>query len=273
MKNVRKRVITLLLMLVLCLSMGTIVSQAATTTKTTSTAKLNGLKKDAKTGKYYYYVNGVKLKNSWKTINKKTYYFGSDGAAKQSTWYTLKVGSKYWAFYFNRYGVKDARYSKVVDSSLVKKMDAIIKTRKLSDATSSGKLNALKVLYNYVKKYYGYQRVVGFKATTGWESTYAKEMIVTSKKGSCYHYAAAYAFLVKRATGLPSRICIGTSNAFNASKWQPHAWCEVQIGSNWYTFDPNAAKYSSRKINWYKRSHSYMEGRYYKTTKTFTVKL
>ena len=273
MKNVRKKLTMLLLMLVLCLSMGAVVSQAATTTATTSTKKLNGLKKDAKTGKYYYYVNGVKLKNSWKTINKKMYYFGSDGAAKTSTWYTLKVGSRYYSFYFNRYGVKDARYTKTIDSSLVKKMDAIIKTRKLSANTSSQKLNALKVLYNYVKTYYGYQRTVGFKSTTGWEYTYAKQIMVTNKKGSCYHFAAAYAFLVKRATGLPVRICLGTSNAFNASKWQPHAWCEVQIGSNWYTFDPNATKFSTRKINWYKRSHSYMEGRYYKTTKTVTVKL
>jgi hypothetical protein len=47
----------------------------------------NGLKKE--NGKYYYYVNGTKVKNTWKTVkttsNGKTvsykYYFGSNGAA------------------------------------------------------------------------------------------------------------------------------------------------------------------------------------------------
>lgn len=48
-------------------------AQAATTT--TTAKKKTGLYKEA--GRYYYYVNGKKIKTQWKTINGKRYYFGS----------------------------------------------------------------------------------------------------------------------------------------------------------------------------------------------------
>ena len=34
-----------------------------------------------KNGHMYFYQNGKKLKNRWKTIKKKTYYFGKDAKA------------------------------------------------------------------------------------------------------------------------------------------------------------------------------------------------
>lgn len=126
-------------------------------------------------------------------------------------------------------------------SALEKKTEKIVK--KQTNATEEVETN-LKKLFTYVEKNYNYKRVVGFKASKGWEKTYAKEMIST-KKGSCYHYAALYAFLAKKASGYPVRICIGKTNGFNASVWQPHAWCEIKIKGTWYVCDPNLDKYAA----------------------------
>lgn len=266
-KKTVKRIVVFLLMF--CLLGGTIPSdlfsvQVSAETKA-STVK-NGWKKES--SGWCYYVKGKKLKNTWKTINKKKYYFGSDGARKTG-WYTLKVGTSYKSCYFDTQGVY--KKSKAIDGTLVKTMDKIIKSQKITSKTKDSA--ALKSLFEYVRKNGGYQRVMGFQGQSGWEYDFAKQMLETNQ-GSCYHYAAAFAFLAKRATGLPVRICWGTSNAFNTARWQPHAWVEIKIGKVWYTYDANAAKYSSlRKGKWYHQKRSAMEGKIYKTVKYVEVKL
>lgn len=79
--------------------------QAATVKKTTVTAtptaiptkapqkKKTGLYKEK--GKYYYYVNGKKIKNQWKTVKGKRYYFGSKYYAVT---YHNKIGGKIYVF-------------------------------------------------------------------------------------------------------------------------------------------------------------------------------
>ena len=52
----------------------------------------------------------------------------------------------------------------------------------------------------------------------------------TEKKGSCYHFAAAYAFLAEKATGYKVRIGVGKTNGFSGDL-QNHAWTEVKINS------------------------------------------
>ena len=101
----------------------------------------------------------------------------------------------------------------------------------------------LKKLFQYVEKNYGYARAIGFKNTRGWEKTFAAEMI-KNKKGSCYHFAALYAFLAKEA-GVKARICLGRTNGFNKARWQDHAWCEVKVGKKWYICDPNMDKFAA----------------------------
>ncbi|MDY4578568.1 MAG: transglutaminase domain-containing protein, partial [Anaerobutyricum hallii] len=78
-------------------------------------------------------------------------------------------------------------------TTLEKKVESIVKAKV---KTGSSKQAALKTLFQYVEKTYNYKRVVGFKDTAGWEKTYALSMI-KSKAGSCYHFAALYAFLTK----------------------------------------------------------------------------
>ncbi|MDY3920167.1 MAG: hypothetical protein SOZ59_14440 [Candidatus Limivivens sp.] len=55
-----------------------------------------GLKKE--NGKYYYYVNGKKLKSSWKTIGSYRYYFGKDGSAYTGR---KKISGTYYYFASN----------------------------------------------------------------------------------------------------------------------------------------------------------------------------
>ena len=58
----------------------------------------NGLYKE--NGSYYFYKNGEKVTNAFRTVNKKTYYFGKNG--KNVTGYK-KINGKY--YYFKENGV------------------------------------------------------------------------------------------------------------------------------------------------------------------------
>ena len=250
----------------------TIEAQAASSTSSAKkAAKKSGLVREK--GKYYYYSKGKKVKNTWKTIKKKKYYFGPDGAAKTG-WYTISGTS----YYFNSKGVMQPSKSKKISKSLVQKMDRILKKQKITYKTNPK--TAVKTLFRYIRDNYKYARVIGFSAKDRWEYGYALDMM-RSKAGSCYHFAAAYAFLVKRATGYPVRIGYGTSDAFRKGNFQPHAWCEIKIGNTWYTFDTNVAwakknnpdgvRLSSGKC--YMQKRSFMVGKIYKNAKYVNVEL
>lgn len=152
-------------------------------------------------------------------------------------------------------------------SGLEKKAESIVKKQVKK---KSSKKSALKQLFTYTEKTYGYKRVTGFKNTKGWEKTYAKQMY-SSKKGSCYHFAAAYAFLAKKATGYPVRICIGKTNGFNKKVWQAHAWAEVKIGSKWYICDPNMDKFAAKSSGKYYLKDRTKLTSTYKTQSRITV--
>ena len=236
------------------------------TTVTEKKSAYTGWKKE-KAG-YCYYVKGKKLTNQQKKIGGKYYYLGSDGVRKTG-WYTVKMASKgktvYKAMKFSASGVYTGKF-KIIDSNLMKKTDTIIKNCKISTSLSSvaKQKAALKKLYTYVKKYDYARAPLGVTFTGDKVFDYAAE-IMTLKKGSCYHYASAFAVLAKRATGLPVKVCWGNSNAFNEARWSAHAWVEIKIGSVWYTYDPNAEKFSTRKnIKWYQSKAASMKKTYQK---------
>lgn len=154
-------------------------------------------------------------------------------------------------------------------TTLEKKTEKIVK---LQVKKGSSKQAALKALFKYTERKFGYARTVGFKAASGWGKTYALEMF-QKKKGSCYHFAAAYAYLAKEATGLPVRLCIGQTNGFNASRWQQHAWVEIKISGKWYIYDPNMDKFAAdSSLKYYKKSRDKLYGVTYKVSKRYTVK-
>lgn len=261
-----------LLFAILTLSAGAATVQADEQPETeleteAETEVLEGLQKEGK--KYYFYSKGEKITNKWKTIGKKTYYFGEDGAAITG-WKTLKKGSTYKYFYFNSKGVMTK--SKKLNQNLVKLTDKAIKASGASKATGK---TALKKIFNYMKKNYNYYGLAQTKfknGYSGWDVDFAVDML-RDKKGCCYNYAAAYAYAAKRATGYTTRICWGTSQILTKGKWQNHGWVEIKIGSTWYTFDVNAAKFSNYAKNkaYLKKSSSVKK--YYKATKKVEVKI
>ena len=220
-----------------CLSFGAISTQAAAATTTTSvkTTVKNGWKKES--AGWCYYVKGKKVTNQLKKISGATYYFGSNGVRKTG-WYTVKSGNTY----------------KAINASLMKKTDSVIKGQKISTSltTEAQKKAAINKLYTYTKKNYKYGRIMG-QFSKGKSLSYAQQTMLTGK-GNCYGFAATFAVL---ATGLPVRVCWGTSTAFNKSRAQLHGWTEIKIGNTWYIFDTNAAAYSKRSdVKWYMQKAS-----------------
>ena len=155
------------------------------------------------------------------------------------------------------------------DKDLAKSLDKVIKAQKFTKKTTDKQ--KLQKLFNYTKKAYKFARYRGVPSEKGWDGKFAKEMLYI-KEGSCYHDAAAFAYLARRVTGLPVRICIGTSNLYNISRWQNHGWVEIKVKGKWYTFDTNGNRYSKRKdVKWFMQKHASMEGKVYKTQKIYNV--
>lgn len=159
--------------------------------------------------------------------------------------------------------------SKSAAQQLNEKVTQIVDQKVKSSDSAKKKL---KKLFTYIEKQYDYGRKVGFEAYSGWEKDYALEMF-EQKKGSCYHYAAAYAFLAKKATGCNVRIGVGQANGFSGSM-QPHAWVEVEMNSKWYICDPNMDKYaadSSKKYCLKKRNSLKSTYNNFKDTKYYNA--
>ena len=218
---------------------------------TVSAAKKTGWVEE--TNGYCYYVKGKKVKNKLKKIKGKTYYLGSDGVRKTG-WYTVKTKSKgktvYKAMKFNAKGAYTGK-SQSVNAKMIKKADSVIKSQKIGTGvtTAEQKEAALEKLFNYTKKY-AYGRVMGLNSRSfnKGKITDSAYKMMSKKKGNCYYYASAFAVLAKRATGLPVRVCWGTSTVFNEKRAQEHAWTEVKLADGkWHVYDPNAARFSTRK--------------------------
>lgn len=89
-------------------------------------------------------------------------------------------------------------------TGLTEQAEKIVQKKTKSSDSAKKKL---KKLFKYTEKMYGYKRVTGFQAYSGWQKDYALEMY-KEKSGSCYHFAAAYAFLAKKQ---PVMRCVSES--------------------------------------------------------------
>lgn len=155
-----------------------------------------------------------------------------------------------------------------VKEDLKKEVTDIVNSRTGAKDSASVKM---KKLFKYAEKY-NYGRTMGFKAEKSWTRTYALDMY-RQKKGSCYHYAAAYAYLVKQATGYSVRVVTGETDS------NPHhAWTEVKIGNKWYICDSNRDKFeanSSGKYYMKKKNSKAMKKAYnnYKNAVYYKIRL
>lgn len=157
------------------------------------------------------------------------------------------------------------------DKALKKKVTQIVdKTVDKKDT----KEEKLEKLFTYTEDTYKYGRPTKAAGTKGWEKEFALEMY-KKKKGSCYHFAAAYAFLAKKASGYTVRVAMGKTNGFSGNL-QDHSWVEVKIGKKWYICDPNMDKFaedSSGKYFLKERSKLKKTYNKFKNVKYVTVKL
>ena len=91
----------------------------------------------------------------------------------------------------------------------------------------------LRMLYDHVKNDFSYLvRNYYASGETGWETDEAITFLTTNK-GNCYNYAAAFCALC-RGIGYNARNWSGTMGVEN----QPHAWTEVTIDDAVYILDP-----------------------------------
>ncbi|MCF0132579.1 MAG: transglutaminase domain-containing protein [Blautia sp.] len=131
-------------------------------------------------------------------------------------------------------------------SALKKQINLVIKDCSITSKMTPEK--KLKLLFTRIgnKKNYAYERApFDFNPkTNGWANSYALSML-KNKRGSCYHHAAAFAYLARKATSLPVRICYGKAKIYSSSK-SPHAWVEVKIDKKWYIYDTNAKAFAGK---------------------------
>ncbi|MCD7745877.1 MAG: transglutaminase domain-containing protein [Lachnospiraceae bacterium] len=160
-------------------------------------------------------------------------------------------------------------------ATVAKKADTIISTVVEEDDSA---LEQLEKLFVYAEENWGYSRSTSTITSLGTARTFAYT-IYKSKAGSCYHFAAGYAYLARQALGSSKkytvRIAVGQTNGFG-NGLQAHAWAEIKIDGTWYVFDPNLDKFaenSSLKYYMAKRSRSSVKKVYnkYKNVKYYTV--
>lgn len=172
---------------------------------------------DGKT--YYLNANGT-LTTGWLEIGDGLYFFYEDG--------TMAVDVTIGPYQFGKDG--KLLNSLNVNSEMQVLVNGIISSVTTADMTQAQKLQAC---YQYVLDHCSYKRT--YETPSGdWTGTFAKE-ILTTGKGNCYRYAAAFAYLAK-GLGYESRVATGQISAARGGV-TPHGWTEVKIGGTWYIFD------------------------------------
>ncbi len=181
---------------------------------------------------YYFDVDGV-LQTGWQKIGGSDYYFDESG--KMITGWTKIDGMDY--FFDTATGKLDTEKTPQ-ETPLERLCRQIVESQvKESDSINT----KLSKLFQYVTWKHSYLRSYSFTGASGWHKTYAYNML-TSKRGNCYSYAAAFAYLAKKATGLPVRVGWGGTPA-RLGGLTPHGWCEIRINGVWYVFDPDLYRY------------------------------
>lgn len=116
-------------------------------------------------------------------------------------------------------------------------LDAML-TEAAKEALDSGMTQEqrLRAMYDYAKETFSYRGAQNVETgSTGWEPEIAKTML-TSKKGNCYSWAAAFTYLARKV-GYPATAIAGESVSAKGNR-SVHAWTEITKDGVAYTFDP-----------------------------------
>ncbi len=216
----------------------------STAAEATDTAKNGWVKAD---GFRFYYKNG-KMKTGWQTINGKKYYLkktdgktAPKGSALTDGWH--KISGKY--YYFGAKGAlktnqivgskKKGYY--YVDSTGVRVTDSRVKSAvkfvTKNSKSSQTKKQRLKACFKAICKY-EYKGFATEKPTASKMKTYAAYLF-KHKKGNCYRFASAMAYIAK-VLGYDARVAVGGATRYSGAL-ADHAWCEVKSGGKWKMMD------------------------------------
>jgi glucan-binding YG repeat protein len=219
-------------------------------------------------GKVYYYKSGKKTKNKWVKVGKNKYYLTRNGAAAIG-W--NKISEKAYFFYETGIMAKSKKIDGIkvnangaasLQNERVKmKFQAMAIMSKQTRASQSA-TKKLKNVYNYIVKSSGYLPRFFPTTKTGWEVTYALDML-TTKKGNCYSYAAAFAMLASES-GYDVTLIKGTMTKTGESE-REHAWVEI-AGK---VYDPQSQ--ATLKTNLYNKTYKQITTIKYKKQKAIKI--
>lgn len=164
---------------------------------------------------YYLYPEGT-MATGWLQLPDGLYFFNADG--------TMAVDTVVGGYEIGSDG------KAVSNSPLSQVVNTVIAAVTTPEMTNDEKLRAC---YQYILDNCSYKRTYDTPAGD-WTGAYALEMLTTGK-GNCYRYAAAFAYLAK-GLGYDVKVVTGTISAARGGV-TPHGWVEVRIGDGWYIFD------------------------------------
>lgn len=190
------------------------------------------------TKRYYLYKTGGRAVG-WTKISGKTYYFSEKGVLKVGK--TNKVSAKATklnGLIINKKGVctTDGKKATNVMITLNKQIAKDLKAAKLTSSMSDKK--KVNALFKYLCSKCSYQHLAINPYATTFSTSSALRMLQKGR-GNCYCYGAAFAYLVKAATGYETRVSYGSCTIRRG--WgrgtYSHGWTEVKIGGKWKIFD------------------------------------
>lgn len=98
----------------------------------------------------------------------------------------------------------------------------------------------LMIIFNYFSNNFSYTLNPGF-----FGSNAVDELLFSTKKGFCAHYASAMAIMLRMAK-IPSRVVAGYLGGTNNGdyiilhEYDAHAWVEAYVDNRWQRFDPTS---------------------------------
>jgi transglutaminase-like putative cysteine protease len=132
------------------------------------------------------------------------------------------------------------------DTELKKLVASVIDSSTTADMSQK---KQLQKCFDFFVATSSYERKTDYPSGN-WAPGYAKEILSTGK-GNCYNYAAAFAYVAK-GLGYDARVCTGTVMSSLGGR-TPHAWTEIRMGNNWYIFD--AEMQGAKGSGYYKQTY------------------
>lgn len=170
--------------------------------------KVTGLKR--LNGKYYYFDKKGVQRTGWQKIGGGYYFFKIENGEKGHMVVSRKV---------NGISLQSSGKAKKTKQNAAK-LKVMVKANKIMEKAAKptmSRYEKLRACFEYTIKKFRYRGSPTFKKSKNWECKYAMDMF-SKKRGNCYAYGAAFAFLAN-AAGYTDARAISSGG---------HGWAEVK---------------------------------------------